>query len=57
MFKKDGNAKAVPINLNNLINTVLVLLRVDLQKDGVRVETQLDEQLPAVNGDASSCSR
>ena len=51
MFKKDTNAKAT-INLNNLINTVLVLLRVDLQKDGVRVETRLDEGLPAVEGDA-----
>ena len=39
-------------NLNNLINTVLVLLRVDLQKDGVRVEARLDEGLPAVEGDA-----
>ena len=44
MFNKDSRAKVVPINLNNLINTVLVLLRVDLQKDGVSVETQLDEQ-------------
>jgi len=51
MFKKEENAKAA-INLNNLINTVLALLRVDLQKDGVRVETQLDENLPAVTGDA-----
>ena len=40
------------INLNNLVNTVLALLRVDLQKDDVRVETRLDEQLPAVTGDA-----
>jgi signal transduction histidine kinase len=51
MFKKEESAKAA-INLNNLVNTVLVLLRVDLQKDGVRVETQLDENLPAVTGDA-----
>ncbi|MGB9364454.1 MAG: ABC transporter substrate binding protein [Xanthobacteraceae bacterium] len=51
MFKKDDSAKAA-INLNNLVNTVLVLLRVDLQKDGVRVETELDENLPAVIGDA-----
>ena len=50
MFNKDSRAK-VPINLNNLINTVLVLLRLDLQKDDVRVETQLDEQLPDVTGD------
>jgi signal transduction histidine kinase len=51
MFKKGENAKAA-INLNNLINTVLALARVDLQKEGVRVETQLDERLPAVIGDA-----
>jgi signal transduction histidine kinase/ABC-type uncharacterized transport system substrate-binding protein len=51
MFKKGSNAKAA-INLNNLINTVLALLHLDLQKDGVRVEPQLDEQLPTVIGDA-----
>ena len=50
MFKKDENAKA-PINLNNLVNTVLALLRLDLQRDDVRVETRLDEALPAVTGD------
>ena len=50
MFKKGESAK-VTINLNNLINTVLALLRVDLQKDDVRVETRLDDQLPAVIGD------
>jgi signal transduction histidine kinase len=51
MFKKEMNAKAA-INLNNLINTVLALLHLDLQKEGVRVETQLDEQIPVVTGDA-----
>src|SRR3954463_354139 len=51
MFKKGSSAK-VAFNLNNLINTVLALLHLDLQKDGVRVETQLDEALPAVIGDA-----
>jgi len=51
LFKKEDNAKAA-INLNNLINTVLALLRVDLHKDGVRVEMQLDEALPEVIGDA-----
>ena len=50
MFKKGPSAK-VAINLNNLINTVLALLHLDLQKEGVRVETQLDEELPAVTGD------
>ena len=51
MFKKDMNAKAA-INLNNLIKTVLALLQLDMQKDGVRVETHLDENLPSVAGDA-----
>jgi signal transduction histidine kinase len=51
MFKKDMNANAA-INLNNLINTVLALLRLDLQEEGVRVEAQLEEELPAVTGDA-----
>jgi signal transduction histidine kinase len=51
MFKKEDGAKG-PVNLNNLINTVLALLRLDLQKDDVRVETQLDEQLPSVSGSA-----
>jgi signal transduction histidine kinase len=50
MFKKDMNAKGT-INLNNLINTVLALVRLDLQKDGIRVEMELDGQLPAVTGD------
>jgi len=51
MFKKGTSAKAT-INLNNLINTVLALLHLDLQKDGVRVDTRLDQQLPVVDGDA-----
>jgi C4-dicarboxylate-specific signal transduction histidine kinase len=50
MFKKETNAKT-PINLNNLINTVLSLLHLDLQKDDIRVETQLEDVLPIVTGD------
>jgi signal transduction histidine kinase len=50
MFKK-GEGAQMPINLNNLINTVLALLRLDLQKDDVRVAARLDEQLPSVTGD------
>jgi signal transduction histidine kinase len=49
MFKKDENAR-VTINLNNLVNTVLALVRVDLQRADVRVETQLDDGLPLVAG-------
>ena len=50
MFKKDVNATEA-VNLNDLISMVLALVRLDLQKDGVRVETQLDGQLPVVTGD------
>lgn len=51
MFKDSTSAK-VPLNLNTVINTVLELVRVDLQNAGVRMETRLDEQLPSVMGDA-----
>ena len=50
MLKKDTNAK-VPVNVNSVINTVLALVRTDLQSRGVRVETQLDETLPAATSD------
>jgi C4-dicarboxylate-specific signal transduction histidine kinase len=49
MFKKDTNARAA-INLNNVINTVLALVQLDLQKDDIRVETTLEDHLPAVTG-------
>jgi C4-dicarboxylate-specific signal transduction histidine kinase len=50
MFKKDTNA-TVPIDVNNLVDTVLAVARTDLQSRGVRVETQLDKTLPAVSSD------
>jgi len=50
LFKKDSNLKT-PINLNNVINTVLALLQLDLQKGEIRVETILDDELPPVTGD------
>jgi len=49
MFKKDENAR-VTINLNNLVNTALALVGVDLQRADVRVETQLEDGLPLVAG-------
>jgi C4-dicarboxylate-specific signal transduction histidine kinase len=50
MFKQDMNVKA-PVSVNNLVDTVLAVVRTDLQSRGVRVETQFDETLPAVNSD------
>jgi C4-dicarboxylate-specific signal transduction histidine kinase len=52
MFKKDTAPKKTRINVNNLINTVLAIVRVDLQSAQVRVETRLDEQLPDVEANA-----
>jgi C4-dicarboxylate-specific signal transduction histidine kinase len=50
MFKKDSNVK-VPVNVNDLVDTVLAVVRTDLLSRGVRVETQLDKTLPAVSSD------
>jgi signal transduction histidine kinase len=53
MFKKDTGAPKARVNLNSLINTVLAIVRVDLQTEQVRVETQLDENLQNVEADAT----
>jgi signal transduction histidine kinase len=50
MFRKDAEAPKTAVNLNRLISTVLAIMRVDLDAAQVRVETQLDENLPAVKG-------
>jgi signal transduction histidine kinase len=41
----------MPVDLNTKIEIVLALLKTDLQSAGVRVETRLDDTLPAVPGD------
>jgi C4-dicarboxylate-specific signal transduction histidine kinase len=50
MFKTDTHVK-VPVNVNDLVDTVLAVVRTDLQSRGVRVETKLDKTLPAVSSD------
>ena len=50
IFRRGSNAK-VAVNINDLVSTVLAVVRMDLQSKGVRVETQLDGALPAVVGD------
>jgi signal transduction histidine kinase/ABC-type uncharacterized transport system substrate-binding protein len=50
MFKKDA-PKRVPTDINRIILTVLSIVRVELQKHGVELETQLEDHLPNVNGD------
>jgi len=50
IFRKDSNER-VPVDLNRLIQSVLEILRIDLQKNKVELQTQLDEKLPLVEGD------
>src|SRR5262245_22599279 len=49
MFKKEGEALA-PLDLNELIRDVLVLLRSELYAQGIQVRTRLDRNLPSLQG-------
>jgi signal transduction histidine kinase len=50
MFKKETQARS-PIEINKLIFTVLAFVRHELQKHRVELRTELDESLPALEGD------
>jgi signal transduction histidine kinase len=50
MFKKDAPQK-VSTDINQIVRTVLSIVRVELQKNNVELQTQLDEHLPPVQGD------
>ena len=50
MFKK-GPSERVPTDINQIILTVLSLVRVELQQHSVDRQTQLNEHLPNVLGD------
>jgi signal transduction histidine kinase len=50
MFRKDTSERR-PIDINRIILTVLAIVRIDLQKSGVELETQLVEKVLAVEGD------
>ena len=50
MFKKETQARN-PIDINALIVTVLAIVRHELQKHGVELRTELDESVPALEGD------
>jgi signal transduction histidine kinase/ABC-type uncharacterized transport system substrate-binding protein len=49
MYKKEQTDKT-PLNLNDLISSVLYLLRDELQPEHIIVRTNLDPQLPPVRG-------
>jgi signal transduction histidine kinase len=50
MFRKEANERSA-IDINNLILTMLAIVRVDLERNGVELQTQLDDRLPIVEGD------
>jgi C4-dicarboxylate-specific signal transduction histidine kinase len=50
MFKKETQTRN-PIEINTLIFTVLAFVRHELQKHRVELRTELDEALPALEGD------
>ena len=50
MFRKDSGER-LPVSINELILTVLALLRIELHRHGVEVVTQLDASLPRVECD------
>jgi C4-dicarboxylate-specific signal transduction histidine kinase len=50
MFRKDSGERQ-PVSINELVLTVLALLRIELHKHGVEVVTQFDESLPRVECD------
>lgn len=50
MFKKDTAARTL-IDVNDLMRTVLEIVRIDLQKNGIELQLTLDETLPRVEGD------
>src|ERR1700692_2920023 len=50
MFRKEAQARN-PIDINKLIFAVLAIVRHELQKHEVDLRTELDESLPALEGD------
>src|SRR4051812_26837006 len=50
MFRKDTGERH-PVDINSIIRVVLVIARIDLWKNGVELQSQLDERNPVVDGD------
>jgi C4-dicarboxylate-specific signal transduction histidine kinase len=50
MLKKETQARS-PIDINNLVFTVLAIVRHELQEHQIELRTELDESLPSLEGD------
>jgi PAS domain S-box-containing protein len=48
---KRGPPQLAPVNLRQLIGDVILLTRADLGRHGIRVETELEPDIPAIQGD------
>jgi signal transduction histidine kinase len=48
---KRGPPQLAPVNLRELIGDVILLTRADLGRHGIRVETELEPDIPAIQGD------
>ena len=53
MFKKDTGER-LPVDINALILAVLAIVRIDLQRNGVELQTQLAEKVLVVEGGRGS---
>jgi len=49
MFKSDVQEKTL-VDINKLVLSVLALVRIDLQKHEIKLQTQLDDRIPQVLG-------
>jgi signal transduction histidine kinase len=49
MFKRDVQEKT-PVDINKLVLSVLALVQIDLQKQKIELQTQLDDRIPEVLG-------
>src|SRR5262245_1803020 len=56
MFKNVAPEKA-SIDINQIVLTVLSIVRVELQKHDVELQTRLNEHLPTVHGDKVQCEQ
>src|SRR5262245_10855767 len=50
MFKKETNERT-RVDLNDIVRTVLTIVRVDLRTAGINLQVQLDDQLTVIVGD------
>ena len=48
---KKGPPQSTPVNLPQLMGDVILLTRQDLERHGIRLETQLEADIPAIQGD------